>query len=296
MINSQGSPFWTAFIILKEIKMNKNEIFSKITNAITEKLQTGILPWRKSWKSGIPTNYISKRPYNGMNFISLCLMDYPSQFYLTFLQCREKQGYINKGAEGALVVFWKLLEAIKTDEGNDDVKRDRFPLLRYSYVFNLSQTSLYNKEAESVKIILADNIIANLKDRPVIKNNFRKCFYDPLNDYISLPVITDFNCKEEYYSSLFHELIHWTGNPKRLNRFTAARDKNYKVEELIAELGSSYLCGLAGIEPAVLDNQAAYVSGWLSLLNGEQKYFIEAVNKAKQAVNYILNDLNTSQP
>jgi len=48
--------------------MNRKEIFSKITSEISEQLKRGVIPWKKSWNSGLPRNAVSKRNYNGVNF------------------------------------------------------------------------------------------------------------------------------------------------------------------------------------------------------------------------------------
>jgi antirestriction protein ArdC len=37
----------------------------------------------------------------------------------------------------------------------------------------------------------------------------------------------------------------------------------YSLEELIAEMGAAFLCAEAEISPAVIENQAAYIQGWL---------------------------------
>ena len=268
--------------------MYKSDIFNKITDTIIQKLRDEIIPWRKSWRSGLPRNYISKRPYNGINFLSLCSMEFSSPYYLTYLQCKQQNGFINKGEQGSLVVFWKIedLDEISRKELISDRKVK--PILRHTYVFNNSQTSLNVAPNDSVKIISAENILTSLKEKPVIKHNFRGCYYNIQQDIISIPTVDDFDNPEEYYSNLFHELLHWTAHQSRLCRDLSAKDDAYAIEELIAELGSSYLCGLAGISPRVLDNQTAYILGWLSTLSRDRQIILKAAVEARKAVNYLL--------
>ncbi|MBV6419391.1 MAG: DNA primase TraC [Ignavibacteriaceae bacterium] len=272
-------------------KMFKSEIFNKTTDAILQKLKEGIIPWRKSWKSGIPRNYISKRPYNGINFLSLCTMDFSSPYFLTFLQCKQKNGYIKRGEQGTLVVFWKLEDTLDAG-GKDDISNQvkQVPLLRYSYVFNINQTSISVGSDDAAKIIPAEKIIESIEDKPVIKHNFRRCYYSVQQDIISIPVIDEFDKPEEYYSSLFHELIHWTGHPSRLRRDLSAMDDAYAFEELIAEIGSSFLGALAGISPSILDNQAAYINGWLNLISDNKQILVRASIEARKAVDYLLSE------
>jgi antirestriction protein ArdC len=129
----------------------------------------------------------------------------------------------------------------------------------------------------------------SLAVKPVVRHNISRCYYAPAEDYISLPGIEDFDLPEEYYSSLFHELIHWTGHPRRLNRFQSIDESDsYSFEELVAEIGSAYLCGLACVSPKILDNQAAYINGWLHKLSDDKDFFIKAAMKSQEAVNFII--------
>jgi antirestriction protein ArdC len=125
--------------------------------------------------------------------------EHPSPFYLTFLQAKEKGIRINTGSSGALILFWKLLESAKDDESL--VKKT--PFIRHSYVFNLSQTSLNEEVAEHDGIVSAEDLILKMNNLPVIKNNYRRCAYSVTDDFITIPVISDFETKEEYYSAFF---------------------------------------------------------------------------------------------
>src|SRR5208283_1104548 len=93
---------------------------------------------------------------------------------------------------------------------------------------------------------------------------------------------------------LFHELAHASGAAKRLNRDSITEaapfgSATYSSEELIAEMGAAFLCAEAGISPAVLENQAAYIKGWLKKLRGDKRLVISAAAQAQRAADYILN-------
>jgi antirestriction protein ArdC len=62
----------------------------------------------------------------------------------------------------------------------------------------------------------------------------------------------------------------------------------YSKEELCAEMGAAYLCAEAGIAAAVIENQAAYVAGWLKKLRDDRKLLIHAAAQAQHAADYIL--------
>lgn len=266
--------------------MNRKEIFKRITDLIIDQLKRGTIPWRKPWRQGLPSNYITKQPYNGINRLMLLTNDYPSAYYLTYLQVKSLNGQIHKGEKGHLIVFWKIITLKEDDEHTE------FPLLRYSYVFNLAQTTLYNPEIQNNNNTLIDceRLIHQIRPTPIIRNNISQCFYDKAKDYISIPPISEFSSSEEYYSSLFHELIHWTGHRSRLNR----QGPDYATEELVAEIGSSFLCALTGIERNVLDNQAAYIDFWIKQVSDNQGIIFKASHLAQQAADfltmYIIND------
>jgi antirestriction protein ArdC len=89
-------------------------------------------------------------------------------------------------------------------------------------------------------------------------------------------------------------MTHATGHEKRLNRKTLMDlcpfgSTNYSKEELCAEMGAAYLCGIAGIENRTIDNSAAYINGWLSKSRRDPKVLVHAAAQAQRAVDYITN-------
>jgi antirestriction protein ArdC len=62
----------------------------------------------------------------------------------------------------------------------------------------------------------------------------------------------------------------------------------YSQEELIAEMGAAFLCAEVGISPAVIENQAAYVAGWLAKLHNERRLLVHAAAQAQRAADFIL--------
>ena len=180
--------------------MNRTEIYNRIIEKLIAKMESGVIPWRRSWSIGSPANFVSKRLYNGINFLSLISEDHPSPFYLTFLQAKEKGATINKGASGQLIIFWKIQNLDKEENSKGPAC---IPLLRFSYAFNISQTSLYKTDTAKTGIISAEELISKMQNIPTVKNNYRKCVFNLIDDFISLPVITDFDSQSEYYSSFF---------------------------------------------------------------------------------------------
>lgn len=119
-----------------------------------------------------------------------------------------------------------------------------------------------------------------------------KAYYNPREDYIKVPMLNQFKNPNEYYSTVFHEMIHSTGHPSRLDRLAPNfkfGDHNYSQEELVAELGASYLCAKLGIETdRTFKNSASYIQSWLKALKSDEKFFYKACGQAEKAVNFIL--------
>ncbi len=116
-----------------------------------------------------------------------------------------------------------------------------------------------------------------------------RAFYSPLGDYVQMPPVAAFHTTGDYYGTLGHEAIHWTGGAGRLNRIAlipAARAE-YAFEELVAEIGSCFLAAEIGGVPD-LENSAAYVASWLTALKGDRKFVLKAASEASVAVGWAL--------
>lgn len=266
-----------------------------ITEKIIKKLEAGQIPWRKPWKASLPKNLITNKRYNGLNLLLLSDTEYKSPYWLTFRQTQEKGGHIKKGEKGTLVTFWKVTEKETNDE--KEKKETQF-VLRYYIVFNLDQCEGIEAPAigEPVNPIeKCEDIVSGYKTIPQLKtNNKNRAFYIPADDYISLQPLQTFKSSHDYYSTLFHEMTHSTGHEKRLGRFNSKDysrpfvSEDYSKEELIAELGSAFLCAEAGIDNSELDNSAAYIQSWLKELKNDKRLIISASSHATKATRYIL--------
>ena len=106
-------------------------------------------------------------------------------------------------------------------------------------------------------------------------------------------MMAQFSSTAEYYSTIFHELTHSTGNAKRLNRIDRTAffgSEAYSKEELIAEIGAATLVNHAGLETSrSFRNSAAYVQNWLRVLKNDKRFIVSAAGKAEKAISLILN-------
>lgn len=283
------------------------DVYEIVTNRIIEILeQKGDIPWRKPWKStGGARNLITKKPYRGINQILLNCSQYSSPYWLSYKQAADKGGHIRKGEKASLVVFWKWINTVKTPISDDTNPADnptinKIPLLRYYNCFNLEQVDgIPHPPEEQITyefsaIERAEQIIENMQNQPDIQYGGDRACYSPMLDYVKIPNRETFHSPEGLYSTIFHELVHSTGHQNRLGRKGILEPSYfgshlYSAEECVAEFGASMLCGHAGIEQQTIENSAAYIQGWLSVLKNDKKLAIIAAGQAQKAADYILN-------
>lgn len=268
----------------------------KIVKEIEEAIENGgTVPWRKPWKGGLPKNFITKKPYRGIN---LLLLDGGS--YLTFKQIKELQKKnpeikLRKGSQSHIVVFWKFVEKENEETNEEEV----IPVFRYYRVFSVADVDGIEEEQtyfENEPIEDAERLIEAYKQEVSIRilTGSGRAYYTPLMDKITMPARTQFPEVEEYYSTIFHEMIHSTGHKKRLNRFTNEDQtifgsESYSKEELVAEIGSNMILSTLGIEnPKQQENTIAYLYGWLTAIKKDAKLIVHAAQHAQKAADFIL--------
>jgi antirestriction protein ArdC len=277
--------------------MSKFDIYETVTNLIVERLEAGVVPWHMPWKtaSDIPRNLVSKKPYRGFNFWYLLSFGFERPYFLTFKQFQDLGASVKKGSKSFMVVFWKMVEYEKDDETKE------IPMLRYYRVFHIDDVEglsedkipeVSTSENDFDPNALCDELIEFWYDSPKIRLNRNKACYIPSLDEIYMPNPKSFVSSEAYFSTLYHEACHATGHKNRLNRHERFSNldfkERYSIEELVAEMGAAYLCGICGIENATIDNSAAYIQGWLKKLKSDKKFIVMASGMAQKAVDYIL--------
>jgi len=281
--------------------MQTQSVFSSVNAALLSEIEKGTLPWRRSWISGLPANLITGHVYSGINFLTLSLSyitrDFSSPYFLTLLQASKKGFRIRNGAKGLPVYFYKISDKAEINDQTGEQEIRRVTLLRHSHLFNVSDVVGY--EIPQPVLAVPSRMWNEIRKvhHPVMKSNPSRCFYSasPQEGYISLPPVSSFFCEEEYFSALFHEVVHWTGHPSRLNRqLNEETGEVYAFEELVAEIGASYLLGMCGIQNT-LSNSAAYIYHWLEKAKGDHTYIIRAARYAQAAVNYLISSPSAGQ-
>ena len=274
--------------------------------------------WQEPWlnKSYAARNFSTSKVYRGINYIWLnYVVQRESPYWLTFKQIDALGGKVKKGAVSEIVFFYTR-ESVKTvkrsnTEGELETVKVKtildYPVIRYYKVFNSddiegidfpSSHRIERNDAE--KLESCEAIVANMPMKPAIyEDKVNQAFYRPALDEIRLPKIALFKSDFEYYSTLFHELVHSTGHKSRLNRFEKqkigkgifAKKANYAFEELVAEIGASFLCADSGILYYTIKNSAAYLEGWkgelISIMKEDDRFFLRAAAAAEEAATFI---------
>lgn len=278
----------------------KKSVFEIATERIISLLENGVNPWRKTWSTSAsiaPMNYASKRPYSGINFFLLSMRDNP--YFMTFKQIKERGGTLRKGAKSEIVFFWlwTYFDANGNIIKDPELADKKIPKLRFYRVFNATDIEGIDFVYPEPPTLRPNEKIQNCEDLVKATNasiktvNENQPYYRPSKDFINMPSIKRFDNSESYYATLFHELAHWTGAEKRLNRDSNGSfgDEKYSKEELVAELCSAYLCAQMGIDnDSMYHNSAAYLNGWIKVLKGDSKLIIQTASAAQKAFQFIM--------
>lgn len=288
-------------------KINTADTYQRITNFVIEQLEQGNIVWQRGWnKLGFPKNIISNHVYQGwnvflLNFITM-YYSYKTPYFLTYVQATAAGGKIRRGQTGIPVVWWATLEdKDKVTEVNGKMQAQTYRVPKCHTVFNIDQTHGIEfpkveklLRSHSGKLQACEDIINNMPDRPGIKHGGDRAYYDRAADCITLPKEEIFHSDEAYYKTKLHELAHSTGHIKRLNREELVKSDGlgnelYSKEELTAELTAAFLCAVCDIEQQTIVNSAAYIQGWLKVLQNDKRLILKAAAQAQAAANYILN-------
>ncbi|WP_419870995.1 zincin-like metallopeptidase domain-containing protein [Chryseobacterium sp. CT-SW4] len=269
--------------------------------------------------SVLPSNLFTGKNYKGFNIVALFLDTIANGFtsarYATFSSITKAGGKLQKGAKGCVIEFFSYVykhkesgknyssEQIRDMPAEQQKQIDKIPCLKTYTVFNsqfienLTDLNLdivddLPKENEVEVLQNCENFISNIiqnGDLDLRFGNGTIAYYSPAMDYVFIPERKYFVSTSKFYSVLFHEIIHWTGNTQRLNRVMKGhKDKeSYSFEELIAEMGAMINCLQFGILNEFI-NSVRYLKSWADHNSQERETAIrKAFIESKKAKKYL---------
>lgn len=284
----------------------RTNLYDEVTARIVAELEAGRLPWVQPWGRtggtgpGLPRNALTGRSYSGVNILILwgavIEQGWPSQSWLTFRQALEAGGCVRKGERGQCVVyadrFTPEAERARAARDGDDAKA--VPFLKRFTVFNVAQCEGLRAGLACDPAPLPEREIVPVAEEVIAASGveFRvggnRAFYVPSHDFVQVPPQPAFFEQVNYYRTCLHELTHATGHAKRLGRdlTNAFGSKDYAREELVAEMGSAFLCAAFGIVPTV--RHADYIGSWLEVLREDHRAIFRAASAASKAADWLL--------
>ena len=270
-------------------------MYNTITNSIIEKLEAGTAPWVKPWSAipaGADRNVVTNKPYNGINRLVLGMSGRSTSLWATYNQWKAMGVQVQKGEKSTSIVFFKPVTSTKTN-ASGETETSGYALMKSFAVFNADQTD-YDIPLTDVMPSFEPSALCDTRIQltgAIIHHGGNSAHFTPLTDSITLPRPDAFTSSDAYYATAFHELTHWTGVKARLDRDLNGRFGNeaYAFEELVAELGSAFLCADHGIHGQL--QHADYIGNWLKVLKSDNKAIFKASALAQKATDYI-NNLN----
>ena len=275
------------------------EVIKGITKEILVLMKTEKGNWTKPWV-GVHSISNKTHEYQGFNCLILALARHKNEWqrkvWGTYKQWKDAECQVDKDQHGTKILRPQIIKG-KDDKGKEKV----FTTFRPFKVFNIQQCSGETHKFDSFDQPPARDIKNNKRiDKHIstlgadIRHGDSMAYYNPKSDFIGMPDQKAFKDDIYYYTTLFHELTHWTGHEKRCNRkLKCWGGKDYAFEELVAELGASFLANHFRIESKPREDHIQYLQTWIKGLENHSTMLFKASSLAEKAVQFIVkNKLN----
>ncbi|MPY24461.1 ArdC family protein [Shewanella sp. YLB-07] len=280
-------------------KKSHTDLYQEITDQVIAALENGVKPWVCPWEtsngsSGLPVNFDTRHAYSGINVLLLwCAASasgFASSSWLTFKQALALGGCVRKGEKGTRIIFYKMLE-----KENQQGEKENIPMLKSFTVFNVEQIDGLNIEpvpVNDIEVVSGFEALEHVEQFFIdtganITEQGESAFFRPSTDEIVLPSRERFTNAADFYATGLHELVHWCGAKPRLDRPMRNKfgSEDYAFEELIAELGCSFLMASLGVTGEV--QHESYIASWLKRLHNDKRYIFKAASAASKAHQYL---------
>jgi antirestriction protein ArdC len=287
---------------------NRTDVYTRITDKIVAALESGTRPWAQPWNAEHAAGRITRplrstgEPYRGINILMLWAeaaeRGFCAPIWITFKQALELGAHVRKGEKGSLVVYANKVTRTEQNDKGEDIDRE-IPFLKGYTVFNAEQVEglpahFYALPEPTVptdpieRIAHADAFLEATGARVIHGGN--EASYNIGTDQIRMPRLETFRDAPSYYAVRAHETVHWTRHKSRLDRSFGREkwgDAGYSREELVAELGSAFICADLALTPELREDHASYISSWIKVLKNDKRAVFQAAAHAQRAVDYL---------
>ena len=229
--------------------------------------------------------------------MSALSQNFTAPIWMSYRQAWELKAHVRKGEKGSLVVYTNAITRTEHDDKTGEEVEWEIPYLKWYTVFDVEQIdglpeSYYATTAatcdRATRIERVERFFANLG--ATVRHGGNRAYYAQGLDCVQMPPLEAFRDAESYYATLAHELTHWTKHPQRLNRAFGGKswgDEGYAREELVAELGSAFLCADLELHQEPREENAAYIGTWLEVLKHDNRAIFAASAHAQRAADYL---------
>lgn len=284
----------------------QQQYMDDLADKIVSLMQEHGANWKKPWTehSGYPQNPSTNKVYQGINVINLMLSQYLNSFTSSIWASYNQWRYIGHPVMEGQKSVAKVVFYTRTIDKNSEDERE-YAMMRVTPVFNADQVKDYAPKIEpSDKVFndydVVEGFIENLDAN--INHGGSMAGYAPAHDKIVMPNKSAFidtesaTAEQHYYSTLLHELVHWTGHKDRCDRelILSKNKEDYAKEELVAEFGSALLCAMLSVTATPMEDHAHYLNYWIKMIKEDKRDLKNAIKKAQNAVQYLDNLQPTS--
>jgi antirestriction protein ArdC len=285
----------------------RKDVYSRITQQIVESLEKGVRPWIRPWNAEHAAGRITRplrhngQPYSGINVLALwasaMAQNFAAPIWVTYRQASELGAQVRKGEKASLVVYANSITRTEHDDATGQDTEREIPYMKGYSVFNVEQIDglpeiYYAKAAPTLdpvqRIERAEAFVA--ATHATVKHGGNRAYYAQEPDYVQMPPFEAFRDADSYYSTICHELSHWTKHPSRLARDLGRKswgDAGYSMEELTAEISACFLCADLEIALEPREENVAYINNWLEILKSDSRAIFSAASHAQKAADYL---------
>jgi len=273
---------------MKQRKDIQAEITAKVIALIEEHGSNWTKPF--SELSGAPTNPVTGKRYQGVNGLFLGLLGV--RYAAGYKQWQSIGAQVRKGEKGIAITAPMPIK----DQDTGEVS-----VMKWSHTNVWSADQVDGFDAPRVDAVDQTTVIQGVETfvantgADVRSASTGGCFFSPAKNFIQMLHREQFtatntsSATECYYSTLLHELVHWTGHKSRLNRLETKNREGYAFEELIAEMGSALLCVELGVSAEPRADHATYIAGWLQALKDDKAFIFKAAKHAQAAADLLFD-------